>query len=72
MKAGNAWLWWESDVSSKECPVVTNAEEYLRRAEECERKSVEANDLEAKRMFKEAAHQWRLMASAAQRHSSEA
>jgi hypothetical protein len=44
------------------------AEEYLRRAEECECQATEAKDLEAKRMFKEAAGQWRLMASAAERH----
>jgi hypothetical protein len=47
---------------------VAKAEEYRRKAEECDRLADEARDAEAKRMLKEAAQQWRQMASTAERH----
>jgi hypothetical protein len=47
--------------------VVTKAEEYLHSAEECERKAVETKDPETKRLFNEAADEWRHMAIMAER-----
>ena len=47
--------------------MVTKAEDCLHSAEECDRKADEAKDIEAKRLFKEAANQWRHMAILTQR-----
>ena len=43
--------------------------EHLRReAAECERKAEQARDVEAKRLFQEAAKHWRELAEIAERH----
>ena len=44
------------------------AEEYRRKAGECERMADETKDAEAKRNLKEAADQWQQVASVAERH----
>ena len=44
------------------------AEEYRRKAEECERLAEEAKDTEAKRNLKETADQWRQAAAIAERN----
>jgi hypothetical protein len=46
---------------------VTRAEEFRAKAAECDRLADEAIDLEAKRMLREAANNWWLMADQAER-----
>jgi hypothetical protein len=44
------------------------ADEYRRKADECERLANQAKDAEAKRNLRQAADSWREMASVAERH----
>jgi hypothetical protein len=44
------------------------ADEFRARAAECDEKADQAKDVEAKRMFREAAANWRSMAAQAERH----
>jgi hypothetical protein len=44
------------------------ADEFRARAVECDEKADQAKDVEAKRMFHEAAENWRSMAVQAERH----
>ena len=46
---------------------MTRAEEFRTKAAECDRLADEAIDLEAKRMLREAANNWWLMADQAER-----
>jgi len=49
---------------------VSKAEEFHAKAAECERKAQQAKDTEAKRLLREAADNWRSMASDAERQES--
>jgi hypothetical protein len=47
---------------------MTRAEAFRAKAAECDKLADQAKDVEAKRMFGEAANHWRTMAEQAQRH----
>ena len=49
---------------------MSKAEEFHAKAAECERKAEQAKDTEAKRLLREAADNWRSMASDAERQES--
>ena len=49
---------------------ASKAEEFHAKAAECERKAEQAKDAEAKRLLREAADNWRRMASDAERQES--
>jgi hypothetical protein len=47
---------------------MSKAEEYRKRAEECEKKAELAHDFDAKQTFLDAARQWRKMVEQADRY----
>jgi hypothetical protein len=47
---------------------MSKADEYRRRAEDCETNAARSRDPEAKRALEEAARRWRLMAEQAERY----
>jgi DNA-binding NtrC family response regulator len=47
---------------------MSKAEAFRANAAECDKKADQAKDIEAKRMFREAAENWRSMAAQAERH----
>jgi hypothetical protein len=62
---GHPYVSWAS-LSQPEW-IVSKAEEFHAKAAECDRKAEQAKDIEAKRLLKEAADNWRSMASQAER-----
>jgi hypothetical protein len=46
---------------------MTEATEFRAKADECEKKAEQPKDAEAKRVLREAAHEWRMLAAQAER-----